>query len=198
MSDFKKILSAGVAISLLACLTVGCAAEDDADPTTQTPQTTAPVETTASTETTAPTSPDHTDEAQVEHSHYGLRFKLGESFTTEVSEANSQLLQFHSGDIKGSVEYGSMETVLGRTVSTSQEAANHLLSQMPDAKDAWIGSSTGVCFYLVVPGTETLQVYGVYVYGDMCWKVMAESPDSADKDLLIRIVGRGSFASVQG
>ena len=185
MSNFKKILSAGVAISLLACLTVGCAAEEEPDTTTRT------------TETTAPTSPDHPDEAQVEYTHFGLRFKLGESFTTEVSETNSQLLQFQSGDIQGSVEFGPMETVLGRTVATSQEAANHLLSQMPDVKDAWIGSSTGVCFYLVVPGADTLQVYGVYVYGDMCWKVMAESPDTADQDLLIRIVGRGSFASVQ-
>ena len=203
MLDMKKILSATVAVSMIGCLAAGCAKEA-ADPTTapsqsaatvpsQTTAPTDPKETTAPTdpqETTSPTTPGNTDETLVEHPHFGLVIKLGESYTTEVSPDDPELFLFEKGQIHGSVEYGTMEELVGKNVSSSKEAADHLLSQMTDVKDAWIGSSTGVCFYLVTPAGDGVRVQGVYLKGEKCWKVTAESSDKADQDVLIYMVAR--------
>ena len=75
----------------------------------------------------------------------GLTGALAEESKLRYAGASAGNADFgkSNGYVQGSVEFGPMETLLGRTVATSQEAANHLLSQMPDVKDAWIGSSTG-------------------------------------------------------
>lgn len=209
MLDMKKILSATVAVSLIGCLAAGCAKEE-ADPSTAPSQTTASVDPTQTTapidpeettapadpqQTTSPTTPGSIEETMVEHSHLGLTIKLGESYTTKVAEDDPNTMIFQNGDIQGTVEHGTVEELVGKKVASSQEAANHLLSQMPDVKDAWIGSSTGVCFYLVTPVEDGVRVQGVYLKGDQCWKVTAESSDPADQDVLIYMVARCNYAA---
>lgn len=178
----KKLLTVTLALTLLLALATGCGKEKPADPTTQptTEPTTDP--------TTEPTAPDASQETWEVHNLQGLQFRLADDFTTEEGENK---VTFHRDHIQGTVEYGTQKDILGTTVANSMEAALYLKETLASGNDQTVvGSSTGIGYYLAIPTADKTQAFAIYISGENCWKVTAESPNAIDRDYLIRLVGR--------
>lgn len=189
----KKLLAATAALSLLLALAAGCGKQNSPAPTTV--PTAAPTEpaTTPTEPATQPTAPDASQETMKVYNHKGLQYRLAEDFTVEETDES---VKFHRDHIQGTIQFGTQQQILGTTVASSLEAAQYLKGKLaPDNENTVIGSSTGVCYYLAIPGTDKTQALGVYISGDNCWKLTAESPNAIDQDYLIRIVGRCAMVS---
>lgn len=181
----KKLLAATTALILVLAL-AACAKEQPETPTTA--PTTAPTTEPTTQPTTEPTAPDASKETWEVHNLQGLQYRLPEDFTLEEKDNSAS---FHRDHIHGAVEYGTQQDILGTTVANSMEAAEYLKQKLaPGNNDTVIGSSTGVGFYLTIPTGDKTQAIAVYISGENCWKVTAESPNAIDRDYLVRLVGR--------
>lgn len=177
---FRNILALALAMILvLGCFT-GCAGEQKEEG-----------ETTKATQETSSAPTKETEETSVEYDHRGLHFKLDSSFTAGVSEDDSESFSFQNDQIQGAVEFGPLSQLTGGAADTSRGYAEHLLEEQGSShSDAWVGTSTGFCYYVVFEDADSILVQGLYVNGQQGWSIWAQSTDPEMVDQLIRIVGR--------
>lgn len=180
MKNGKRMLTLGLA-AILALGLIGCGKQETPSPAEQTQQTT---QTTESTEATEPVIP----EKEIDHLYNGLYIPLTESVSATEQDG---ALVFESDVLSGSVVFQKLDELPKDTGRTSEAYAQQLLSQtQKENSDAWMGTSTGVSYYVVIPSAEKIEVRGLYVFGDVCWEVRAESADPELRQQLVRIVGR--------
>lgn len=172
-----RMLAFGLAMVLAVGLP-GCGKEEEASQTEQTQQT---------TQATEPSNPE-ISEKEIDHLLNGLYISLAESISVTTQDDQ---LAFENDEIQGGVTFKTLSSLPEDTARTSEGYAQQLLSHTKDENsEAWMGTSTGVGYYVVIPSAEKTEVRGLYVWDNVCWEVWAESTDPELQDQLIRIVGR--------
>lgn len=178
-----KALTLGLAMILAASL-FGCAEKKDSTPTEQPQQTTQATE----PSTSGSVSGSMPSETEISHFHNGLYITLAESISVTTQEKQ---LSFESDTVQGGVTFQKLDMLPQGTAQTSEGYARQLLElSQQENSEAWMGTSTGVGYYVVIPSAEKTEVRGLYVWGDLCWEVWAESSDPELTQQLVRIVGR--------
>lgn len=193
MFDMKKTTAIVLSAASLCILLAGCG-QTDPQPTDTVPttQTTAPAETATPTEATDPTVPTEAV-TPVPVQFKGLRFHLDDTYTTGEEDGK---LTFRNAAIQGGVESDSLSKLTGGFARTSGEYATYLQKELQDDHEKiWVGSSTGVGFYLVLQDPDGTRVQCLYVKGDKAWNIWAESADNDLTDELIRICGKCAIFS---
>lgn len=193
MFDMKKTTAIVLSAASLCILLAGCG-QTDPQPTDTVPttQTTAPAETATPTEATDPTVPTEAV-TPVPVQFKGLRFHLDDTYTTGEEDGK---FTFRNAAIQGGVESDSLSKLTGGFAQTSGEYATYLQKELQDDHEkVWVGSSTGIGFYIVFEDPDQIRVQCLYVKGNNAWNIWAESSDSAQLEELIRICGKCSMVS---
>lgn len=187
MLDLKKTMTLSLSAAALCCCLAGCA-QEDIQPTQTSPTT--PTSATQTTEATQPTQATEPTTAveQLPVAFKGLHFNLDSSYTTAE---DGDKLTFQSDAIQGGVEFGPLSKMTGGFAQTSADYAKYLQKELQaDYEKVWVGSSTGVGFYLVLQNADETEVRCLYVKGDVAWNIWAKSTDAALEEELIRICAR--------
>lgn len=188
MDTTKKLLS--LALSAAVCLCLVACGQEVPQPSHTAPTATAP--TTQSTPPTETTAPAQTV-TQVPVRFQGLRFYLDDTYTTGEEDGK---LTFKNAAIEGGVESGLLSRLTGGYAQTSADYAKYLQKDLQDDHEKiWVGSSTGIGFYIVFEDPDQIRVQCLYVQGNEAWNIWAESSDHAQLEELIRICGKCVMAS---
>lgn len=190
----SRVFTKWLALALTLILAMGCFAgcAENKEPAGTEPETSsAATEPEGSSAATQPTETAPEQPKTVEYSHYGLYIKLPQGFTAGVSQDDPNRFCFDNGRIQGAAEFGELEQVTGGVAETSRDYAQYLLDSLGEEyEEAWIGSSTGICYYLVLQNEDSVLVRGLYVHDGNAWNVWAQSEDTALAEQLIRLVAR--------
>ncbi len=146
--------------------------------------------------TTAPTQSENQPEPEatpVQHMHCGLTLKLDTSFTTTTSAEDSNVFTFKNDKISGTVRFGALSE-LGNGAAQSKQYAETLKAQYGDA--AWVGSGTGVGYYVVIKGESDTTVKCLYIYDQVSWLVEVKG-DSSVTEQMTHIAGRCGWNAEQ-
>ncbi|MBQ2244982.1 MAG: hypothetical protein IIV61_01680 [Oscillospiraceae bacterium] len=195
MFEMKKTIAIALSAAAVCCCLAACGQEDpqpsqtaDTTPTVQPTETTSPVETTQATEPTQGTT-------RVPVEYQGLHFYLDDTYTTGEAEGK---FTFQNVNIQGGVEFGTPSKLTGGYAQTSADYAKYLQKELQDDHEKiWVGSSTGIGYYLVLQDPDLTRVQCLYVKDDKAWNIWAESADDALTDELIRICGKCAIITDQ-